>query len=86
MRKLILATLATVALGSAALAQSRTYQPPVQIFPAPKQQQGLAGPPRTDFQGAKQAVNPSGKAKKSTSKSTSKRHAQHMHGKQHHAS
>jgi hypothetical protein len=84
MRKLIIATLATVALGSAALAQSRTYQP---IEPLPKQQEGPVGaPPRTDFPGAKQAANPSGKAKMSTSKSTSKRHAQHMHGKHHHAS
>jgi hypothetical protein len=83
MRKLILATLATVAFGSAALAPSRTYYPPVQTFPAPKQQEGLAGaPPRSDFPGAKQAANPSGKAKKSTSK----RHAQHMPGKHHHAS
>jgi hypothetical protein len=58
MRKLILATLATVALGSPALAQSRTYYPPVQTFPAPKQQEGLAGA-RSDFPGAKQAANPS---------------------------
>jgi hypothetical protein len=73
MRKLILATLATVALGSAALAQSGTYYPPGRIFPAPKQQEGPVGaPPRTDFPGAKQAANPSGKAKKSTSRSTSK--------------
>lgn len=43
--------------------------------------------PRADFPGAKQAENPAGKAKKSTSKaSTSKTHAQHMRGKHHHAS
>jgi hypothetical protein len=90
-RKLILVTLATVALGSAALAQSRTYQPvrpPPQPFPAPKQQEGLAGaPPRADFPGPKQSEN-NAKAKmhRSTSKSTSKRHAQHMYGKHHHAS
>jgi hypothetical protein len=84
MCKLILATLAIVALGSAALAQSRTYQP---IQPLPKLQEGLAGaPPRSDFPGAKQAANPSGKVKQSTLKSTSKRHAQRSNHGKHHAS
>jgi hypothetical protein len=38
--------------------------------------------------GASQVANPAAKAKTSpsTSKSTSKRHAQHIHGKHHHAS
>ena len=41
--------------------------------------------PRPDFPGAKQTQGPTGKAKtsKSSSKSTSKGHAQHMHGKRH---
>jgi hypothetical protein len=55
------------------------------IAPAMAIDQGFA--PRPDFPGAKQA-EPSGKAQKmprSTSKSTSKSHAQRMHGK-HHAS
>jgi hypothetical protein len=91
MRKLFLATIATVALVSAALAQSRTYQPlqpPPQPFPAPKQQGVLAGaPPRADFPGPRQSENNGNtKAHRSTSKLTSKRHAQHMYGKHHHAS
>jgi hypothetical protein len=91
MRKLFLATIATVALGSAALAQSRTYQPlqpPPQPFPAPKQQGVLAGaPPRADFPGPRQSENNGNtKTHRSTSKLTSKRHAQHMYGKHHHAS
>jgi hypothetical protein len=48
--------------------------------------QGFA--PRPDFPGAKQAEGTAGKAKtaktpRSTSKSTSKSHAQRMHGKHH---
>ena len=44
--------------------------------------------PRADFPGAKQAETQTGKAKttktpRSTSKSTSKSHAQRMHGKHH---
>jgi len=58
----------------------------------------LGGAPPADFPGlvtpdealagATQAANPAGKAKTSpsTSKSTSKRHAQHIHGKHRHAS
>jgi len=47
--------------------------------------------PRADFPGAKQSENAAGNAKttktpRSTSKLTSKRHAQHMHGKHYHAS
>jgi hypothetical protein len=58
------------------------------IAPAMAIDQGFA--PRPDFPGAKQAETPAGNAKttktpRSTSKSTSKSHAQRMHGK-HHAS
>ena len=58
------------------------------IAPAMAIDQGFA--PRPDFPGAKQAETPAPQAKttktqRSTSKSTSKSHAQRMHGK-HHAS
>ena len=56
------------------------------MAPAMAIDQGFA--PRPDFPGAKQSTNQVGKEKtaktpRSTSKSTSKSHAQRMHGKQH---
>ena len=54
------------------------------MAPAMAIDQGFA--PRPDFPGPKQSDTKNTKMHKSTSKSTSKSHAQRMHGKHHHAS